>query len=95
MCIWTILQSWRTLDLLIKSERSDLSKISVSNMLQNSQNAWTVQRTDHPDNYTAEPYKPSETTLFADLATIVASWPSIPAPIREAVKAVLAPYMHT
>ncbi len=34
-------------------------------------------------------------TLFSDLAAIVTAWPSVPEPIREAVKAVLAPYMIT
>jgi hypothetical protein len=64
-------------------------------MLQQQKNEWAVQRTVHHDNHPAEPCQAPEATLFSDLAAIVASWPFVPEPLREAVKAVLAPYIRT
>ncbi len=85
----------RTQDLLIKSECPESSNISFESMLQQAKNAWTVQRAVSHDKPSSEPDQEHTPTLFSDLAAIVASWPSVPEPIRDAVKAVLAPYMST
>jgi hypothetical protein len=40
-----------------------------------------------------KPNSSAPITFPADLVTIAASWPTIPDPIKVAVKAVLAPYL--
>ena len=40
-----------------------------------------------------KPISTAPNALPADLVTIAASWPTVPDPIKVAVKAVLAPYL--
>ena len=48
-------------------------------------------RQNAPDTRTAPPF--SHPGFIADLVPIIVSWPSVPDPIKTAVKAVLAPYL--
>ncbi len=83
----------RTPNLQIRSVTSENVNSNNNKILHRAENDWTGQRTVLSDKPHSESSQTPSTALFSDLAAIVATWPTLPAPIREAVKAVLSPYI--
>ncbi len=80
---------------------SDPQLVELGAESNNSLNVKRMHDTKKPLTLPLTPHNSNKSTAqpqalpvdLTDLAAIVASWPSIPDPIKAAVKAVLAPYM--
>ncbi len=79
----------RTRNLQIDSLLSCIANSCNMNMLHEAK----IPPDTHRDTFTSKPIINDAKASFADLAAIVASWLSVPDPIKTAVKAVLAPYL--